>query len=79
MILSSCVFLAFALVGAAVGGVVGTVVGNAVAAWVGVLIAWRQLGAALREYGQAPIRMAAIRWPGRPNPSARAQHWRRTG
>ena len=70
MILTSCTYLFLALVGAVVGGTMGTVSGAAVAAWIGSLIVWWQFGAALRESRHGPMRMATIRWPGRPKPSA---------
>jgi O-antigen/teichoic acid export membrane protein len=49
MILISAAYLVCGLVGAVAGGTVGTVRGVAVAAWIGVLISWWQLRAALRE------------------------------
>lgn len=54
MILASVAFLACSMAGAVVGGTVGAVRGAAVAAWVGVLVTWWQLRAALRESRQEP-------------------------
>jgi O-antigen/teichoic acid export membrane protein len=51
MVLISAAYLVCGLVGAVAGGTVGTVRGVAVAAWIGVLISWWQLRAALRESG----------------------------
>jgi O-antigen/teichoic acid export membrane protein len=55
VVLGSVVYLICVLVGAVVGGVVGTVRGAAIAAWLGALLAWWQLRAALRESGHAPV------------------------
>jgi O-antigen/teichoic acid export membrane protein len=79
MILTSCLFLSLSLAGAAAGGATGTVSGSAVAAWIGSLIVWWQLVAALRESEHMPSRMAAIRWPRRRKPSADGQHRSETG
>lgn len=54
MILTSVIYLAFALVGALAGGAFWTVTGIAAAAWAGTLIVWWELRAALRESGHAP-------------------------
>jgi len=54
MVLASAVYLICALVGAIEGGTVGTTSGGAVAAWIGALISWWQLRAALRESGNVP-------------------------
>ena len=79
MILTSCLYLSLSLAGAAAGGAAGTVSGSAVAAWIGSLIVWWQLVAALRESKHMPSPIAAIRWPGRQNPSAGDQHRSETG
>ena len=53
MILTSAVYLVLGLVGAVVAGAAGTVSGTAVASWIGTLVVWWQLRAALRESGHA--------------------------
>ena len=55
--------------------------GSAVAAWIGSLIVWWQLVAALRESEHMPGRMATIRWPRRRNRAAgpEGQHGSGTG
>ena len=53
MLVSSAALLVGALVGALVGGTLGSVQGAAVAGWLGTLVAWWQLRAALREAGAA--------------------------
>ena len=63
MILTSCLYLSLSLAGAAVGGAAGTVSGSAIAAWIGSLIVWWQLAAALRESRRTPIPKAAMRRP----------------
>ena len=62
-IVSSVLLVACALAGAAEGGAVGTVRGSAVAAWLGALLAWWQLRAAIRESDQVPADHRF--WPGR--------------
>ena len=52
VVLSSVIFLVCALAGAVWGGANGTVRGAAVAAWLGALLVWWQLRAALRESSQ---------------------------
>ncbi len=52
MVLASAIYLVCGLVGAAAGGAVGTVCGAAVAMWIGALLWWWQLRAALRESGK---------------------------
>ena len=54
MIYTSVIYLAFALAGALAGGRLWTVIGIAAAAWVGTLIVWWELRAALREAGHVP-------------------------
>ncbi|MEP7022227.1 MAG: hypothetical protein ABJB47_00105 [Actinomycetota bacterium] len=68
MILISAVYLVCSLVGAITGGTVGTMRGAAAASWIGALISWWQLRAAIREAGQVPVRG---RWLGRPPPRHR--------
>ena len=53
-VLTSVIFLVCALAGAFWGGATGTVRGAAVAAWLGALLLWWQLRAALRESSQVP-------------------------
>jgi len=53
MVLSSAVYLVCGLAGAAAGGAVGTTCGVAVAMWIGALLWWWQLRAALREFGRS--------------------------
>lgn len=55
-VLISAAFLAGSLLGAVYGGAAGTVSAAAAASWIGVLIIWWQLRAALRESGQGPGR-----------------------
>jgi O-antigen/teichoic acid export membrane protein len=55
MIIISAVYLALSLLGALAGGTTGTMLGAAVAAWIGVLIAWWQLRSSLREHNQLHI------------------------
>lgn len=54
MIISSVMNVAGGLVGAATGGAVGTVRGLAIATWLGTLVYWWELRAALRESGSFP-------------------------
>ncbi len=54
MVLTSAAFLSLGVIGAAWGGAIGTVCGVAVATWIGVLMWWWQLRAALRESGKVP-------------------------
>ena len=63
VVLGSVVYLICVLVGAVEGGAVGTVRGAVVAAWLGVLLSWWQLRAALRESGNVPAgdRFSSIR------------------
>jgi O-antigen/teichoic acid export membrane protein len=49
MILSSAVYVACGLAGAAADGIMGTMIGAAVAAWIGALLFWWQLRVALRD------------------------------
>lgn len=53
-LVGSTIFLVSGLVGAIAGGVAGTVWGAAVATWIGSLVWWWQLRAALREFGDVP-------------------------
>jgi O-antigen/teichoic acid export membrane protein len=53
-LLSSVIYVVCALAGAAEGGAVGTIRGAAIAAWIGALLAWWQLRAAMRESGRIP-------------------------
>ena len=53
-LVGSTLFLVSGLVGALAGGVAGTVWGAAVATWIGSLVWWWQLRAALREFGDVP-------------------------
>jgi O-antigen/teichoic acid export membrane protein len=81
MVFTSCLFLVLSVAGAAAGGAMGTVAGSAVAAWIGSLLVWWQLVAALRESGHIPGRLAAFRWPRRRNLPAgtEGQHGRGAG
>jgi O-antigen/teichoic acid export membrane protein len=82
MILSSVVFVVGALVGAVEGGTVGTMLGAAAAAWIGALLWWWQLRAALRESEKVPAhdRYSSRRPAGRHRrPAARADLRRRSG
>jgi O-antigen/teichoic acid export membrane protein len=49
MVISSVIFIACGLAGAAADGVMGTMIGAAVASWVGALLFWWQLRVALRN------------------------------
>jgi O-antigen/teichoic acid export membrane protein len=51
-VVTSVITVGCSLAGAFLDGAVGTLAGAAVAAWIGALISWRQLGAAMREYRQ---------------------------
>jgi O-antigen/teichoic acid export membrane protein len=53
MVLLAVLYVTCSLAGAVVGGAFGTVCGGAVASWIGGLIFWRQLRAALRERAKA--------------------------
>src|SRR5262245_1088601 len=70
MILSSVVIVVFALAGAAAGGIFGAMLGSAAAAWIGAVLWWWQLRAALLEpgkvsaLGQPPPRRPAGRHSG---------------
>jgi O-antigen/teichoic acid export membrane protein len=56
--------------GALTGGAVGAVEGTAIATWLGMLVYWAQLSAALRESGRIPA--GHWFWPGRPDGRHRA-------
>jgi O-antigen/teichoic acid export membrane protein len=62
MVLSSAVYVVCGVVGAATGGTVGSMRGNAISAWIGALLFWWQLRAALRESGD---NLANPFWPER--------------
>jgi O-antigen/teichoic acid export membrane protein len=64
MILSSALYIACALAGAVTDGIMGTMIGAAVASWLGALVFWWQLRAALRNN--------AKRAGGRPGHATRA-------
>jgi O-antigen/teichoic acid export membrane protein len=64
MVLSSALYIACGLAGAAADGVMGTMIGAAVASWVGVLLFWWQLHVALRDRARHSA--------GLPGPSGRA-------
>jgi O-antigen/teichoic acid export membrane protein len=49
MILFSALYIAFGLAGAVADGVMGTMIGAAIASWLGALVFWWQLRAALRN------------------------------
>ena len=51
MLVVSAAYLIFGFAGAVAGGAIGTVSGIAVAAWLGMVIEWWQLHAAMRESG----------------------------
>ena len=53
-VVAAVAYLVFGLVGALAGGPFGTVVGIAVAIWLGALLWWWQLFAALRDAGHVP-------------------------
>ncbi len=55
MVLSSVLFLALSLLGAVEGGAIGTVRGAALSAWLGALLWWLELRAALRKRGTAGL------------------------
>ena len=57
-VVTSVLYVVFGLVGAYYGGPVGTVEGTTVAMWLGVLLWWWQLRAAMRESDRVP----ALRW-----------------
>lgn len=50
----SAIFIACGLAGAHYGGALGSVQGTAAALWIGALLWWRQLRAAMRESDQVP-------------------------
>jgi O-antigen/teichoic acid export membrane protein len=54
MIMSSIAVVVCPLLGAPLGGTPGVALGAAAAAWLGALVWWRQLGAALREAAGEP-------------------------
>jgi O-antigen/teichoic acid export membrane protein len=54
MIIASAIYVACSIAGAVVGGVVGTMWGAAIASWIGSLLFWGHLRAALRESGGIP-------------------------
>ena len=70
-IISSAIFVAFSLAGAAQGGAIGAVRGTALATWVGAGVYWWQLRAALRESGR--LAHGHRSWLGRP-PRQRGKH-----
>ena len=53
-IITSAAYVVCALAGAVAGGAVGAVRGTAVATWLGALVYWWQVRAALRESGDVP-------------------------
>jgi len=53
-VISSALFVVFAVAGAVTEGAAGTVRGAAVSAWIGALVAWWQLRAAMRESPKIP-------------------------
>ena len=55
MVIGQTVVVVFSIAGAAFGGVVWAMAGSAVGSWVGALIGWRQLRAAMREFGGTPV------------------------
>jgi O-antigen/teichoic acid export membrane protein len=64
MVLISAAFLICSLVGAVAGGTKGTMQGAAAAAWIGAVISWWQLRAAIRESDQ--VTTGSRFWMGRP-------------
>ena len=60
MFVTSVLFVACGLIGAAAGGAFGTVCGTAVASWIGALLFWLQLRHALRE----PVTSRPMQKPG---------------
>ena len=70
-IISSAIFVAFSLAGAAQGGAIGAVRGTALATWVGAGVYWWQLRAALRESGRLAHGQGSL--AGRP-PRQRGKH-----
>jgi O-antigen/teichoic acid export membrane protein len=63
MVIASALNVAGALAGAVYDGAIGTVRGLAVSMWLGALVFWWQLRAALRESGER--RCTRLVWPGR--------------
>jgi O-antigen/teichoic acid export membrane protein len=57
-IITSVLYVVFGLVGAYIDGAVGTVEGTMVALWIGALLWWWQLRAAMQESDQVP----ELRW-----------------
>jgi O-antigen/teichoic acid export membrane protein len=55
MVITSILYLAFGVAGAAEGGALGTMQGIAVANWIGVGVWWWQLRSGLRESPQVPL------------------------
>jgi hypothetical protein len=70
-IISSAIFVAFSLAGAAQGGAIGAVRGTALATWVGAGVYWWQMRAALRESGRLAHGQGSL--AGRP-PRQRGKH-----
>jgi O-antigen/teichoic acid export membrane protein len=60
------VYVVCGLIGALEGGAVGTMRGNAISAWLGALVFWWQLSAAMRESGKMPS--GHWLWSGRRKP-----------
>jgi O-antigen/teichoic acid export membrane protein len=54
MVIGTTLSVVLSLVGTAVAGAVGAMAGFAAGSWIGALINWRQLRAALRESGSTP-------------------------
>ena len=65
MVLSSAVYVACGVIGAAVGGVEASMQGIAVAGWVGAAFFWLELRAALRDSHNVRLSPFARHNPGR--------------
>ena len=68
-IVTSVLLVVCALAGAVEGGTQGTMRGAAIATWLGALLAWWQLRAAIRESDQVPA--DHLFWPGRKRESGK--------
>lgn len=71
MIVMGIVYVPLTVVGASIGGDVGTIRGGAIAAWMGAVLFWVELRAALREkgYDPVPIKRVVAAIAGAPHPA----------
>ncbi len=81
-LISSALFVTFALLGAEVGGTLGAMRFYAAVSWFGTLVFWWQFRQALREYGDT-VRVPNWMWPGSAgrhhrSSTAASPHYRRT-